>query len=81
MTHWKCLIVIAYLAVVWCAPLNLQWRNWKEKHGKFYTEISEEMYRRKVWSENQHFINEHNNNNNSFKLELNGFADMVGQNI
>ena len=77
MSCWKYSITVAYIALVWCAPMDLEWKNWKQEHGKFYMEESEEFYRRKVWSENLMFINEHNLQNNTFKLKPNGFADMV----
>ena len=77
MSCWKFSIIVAYIALVMCAPMDLEWKNWKEEHGKIYKKDSEEFFRRKIWSENLFFINEHNLQNHTFKLELNGFADMV----
>ena len=77
MRHWKCCIIMISLAIVWCNPLDREWKSWKEKHGKTYTKESEEAYRRKIWLENTHYINEHNKQNHTFKLIINGFADMV----
>lgn len=77
MSSWKFSIIVACVTLVWCAPMDFEWKNWKQEHGKFYREESEELYRRKVWSENLLFIREHNLRNHTFKLEINGFTDMV----
>lgn len=59
---------------------NKDWIIFKEKHNKSYKDPSEEIYRMKIFQENQKKIEEHNqkykNGAVSFRMQANQFADM-----
>lgn len=77
MICFKCSVLLINLALVYGEPPNLEWRNWKERHGKIYSDEEEELTRKHIWLENSRFIKGHNKQNHPYELEINGFADMV----
>lgn len=85
MYYWKCVadmkvLVMLYLTTLAAsAPLALEeeWQQWKQEHGKSYTNEVEESMRRAVWFRTYNLIQEYNEAGNSHQLGLNAFADMV----
>lgn len=76
----KVLVVLYITTLAASAPLALEeeWQQWKQEHGKSYTNEVEESMRRAVWFRTYNFIQEYNNEaGNSHQLGLNAFADMV----
>ena len=58
--------------------LDSEWDAWKTQHGVVYKDSEYEGRRRQVWEDNYNTIEEHNRGgNNTFKLGLNTFADLV----
>ncbi|EOX91528.1 Granulin repeat cysteine protease family protein [Theobroma cacao] len=56
------------------------YKSWLVKHGKAYNGIGEEEMRFDIFKDNLKFIDEHNSNNNrTYKLGLNKFADLTNQ--
>ena len=74
-----CLILCLATAAI-AAPLALEeeWQQWKQQHGKSYSNEVEESMRRAVWFRTYHHIQQHNNAaSDLYQLGLNAFADMV----
>ena len=71
------LFLLTCLTVVLSAPLDWQWNEWKQKHGRSYGNKTEEDHSRDIWINNFKYIMEHNRQQHPFKLGLNGYADMV----
>ena len=69
--------VLALAAQALGHSLAKDWKEWKSRHGKFYSDESEEALRRSIWLENTARIQEHNDGLHNFTLSLNQFADMV----
>ena len=57
--------------------LDTEWHSWKARHGVVYQDSTQEGQKRRVWEDNYHFIEEHNKGNQTYKLGLNRFADLV----
>ena len=57
--------------------LDTEWHSWKARHGVVYQDSIQEDLKRRVWEDNYHFIEEHNRGNQTYKLGLNRFADLV----
>jgi len=57
--------------------LPLQFKLWKEHHGKMYGSDEEHETRAKIWAENVKFIHEHNKKAKSYTVEMNHFGDMT----
>ncbi|KAB1998550.1 hypothetical protein ERO13_D12G071300v2 [Gossypium hirsutum] len=56
------------------------YKSWVIQHGKAYNGIGEEEKRFEIFKDNLRFIDEHNSNNNTtYKLGLNKFADLTNQ--
>jgi len=53
----------------------MEFNNWKVKYGKTYVNAQEELYRLKVYIENQLWIKE--NQGEEFTLEINQFGDLT----
>ena len=71
------LAVIALLCGGAHSLTDEEWEQWKISHRKSYQSIEVEESRRQVWTSNYKLIQEHNMKENSFKLALNHFADLV----
>lgn len=77
MNMMKTFLLFFSLAMVALSlPLEMEWDQWKQFHGKIYTEDDEPIHKA-VWFKNYRHIQEHNSQGHSFKLGLNEFADMV----
>ena len=72
--------ILFFLALAALSSANLQlkdeWEDWKREHGKSYADDLEESLRHAIWFQNYHYIEAHNTKE-SFKMGLNGFADLV----
>ena len=76
----KVCLILCLATVAISAPLALEeeWQQWKQQHGKSYSNEVEESMRRVVWFRTFHHIQEHNNDaSNLYQLGLNSLADMV----
>ena len=69
------LLSIASLAAA--LPLKDEWENWRREHGKQYLNELEESLHHAAWFQSYHHIQQHNQRENSFKLSLNEFSDLV----
>lgn len=78
---WIAMRIFFFLSIIFLASASLQLRNdweaWKREHGKTYADTLEESLRHAIWFQNYHYIEDHNKRE-SFKLNLNEFADLVG---
>merc|ERR1712212_836861 len=58
-----------------------EWAAYKQKHGKVYSNIMEEFYRMKVYSDNKVFVEKHNaehaEGKHTYTVALNKFADLT----
>ncbi|KAK9073390.1 hypothetical protein SSX86_007714 [Deinandra increscens subsp. villosa] len=55
--------------------VNEMFSSWLVKHSKIYHSFVEKAKRFQIFKDNVNFIQQHNSGNNSYKLELNKFAD------
>ena len=69
-------ITLSLVGVGISVPLDVEWLQWKQHHGKTYSP-EEEAKSWSIWSQNYHYIQKHNSENHPFKLGLNEYADMV----
>lgn len=64
--------------------LDKKWEDFKRVHKKMYTK-QEESRRKSIWLKNVHMVTNHNNETDnghrSFRLEINKFADMTGEDV
>ncbi|KAL9976062.1 hypothetical protein ACROYT_G013305 [Oculina patagonica] len=56
---------------------ELQWKAWKNFHGKSYATESEEDARKAIWKDNLMKIAEHNSQGRSHVLAMNHFGDLT----
>ena len=70
------LIALSIFTVVLSMPLEVEWNQWRQLHGKIYSD-EDEQKSKMTWLENYQYIQKHNSENHQFKLGLNEFADMV----
>ena len=71
------LIAVSIVTVAFSIP-ELEWHEWKQLHGKVYTEEAEPI-RQAVWHKNYQYVQQHNHQDHPFKLGLNEFTDTVRQ--
>ncbi|XP_054163590.1 procathepsin L-like [Oppia nitens] len=83
------ILVLGLLAIVSTQALAIsyrdvifeEWESFKVKHGKQYTDQSEENFRLKVFMENKHRIAKHNNRAanglKGYSLAMNQFGDLL----
>ena len=71
------LVVLSLVTAVISMPLEVEWNQWKQLHGKIYAD-EDEPKSKMVWLENYRYIQKHNSQDQPFKLGLNEYADMVG---
>lgn len=55
------------------------YEEWLVKQGKVYNALGEREKRFQVFKDNLRFIDEHNSENRTYKLGLNGFADLTNE--
>jgi C1A family cysteine protease len=55
-----------------------QFQSWAVEFGKSYTDLAEEGHRFLIWLDNWRMIQSHNSNDESWKMGLNQFGDMTG---
>lgn len=72
------IIVFSLITAGFSIPMEVQWLQWKELHGKTYT-LENEPVRRAIWFDNHQYIESHNSEGHSYNLGHNEFADMVCQ--
>jgi len=87
MSRLNSLILFCLIAYVNCVALSYkdiiveEWEAFKIKHGKSYTDKSEENFRIKIFMENKHLIAKHNqrasNGLKSYSLAMNQFGDLL----
>ena len=70
------LVTLGLVGAALSMPLDVEWAQWKQLHGKTYTDENEHRSRM-AWLQNYHYIQKHNSEDHSFKLGLNEYADMV----
>ena len=70
------LLVVSLITAAFSVPVEVQWLQWKELHGRIYT-LETEQVRKDIWFDNHRYIERHNNEGYSYKLGLNEFVDMV----
>ncbi|XP_038076260.1 procathepsin L-like [Patiria miniata] len=57
---------------------EIEWKTWKEKYGKKYDSMSEEVEKRSIWERNYVFINEHYSKlDRTFDLSMNEYGDQT----
>jgi cathepsin H len=59
--------------------LDHQWKNFKSRYNKSYSDLKEESRRLEIYAEKLSLIHAHNKNNKDFKLEVNEYADLTSQ--
>lgn len=73
--------IFFFLSIIVLTSARLQmkndWEAWKREHGKAYSDTLEESLRHAIWFQSYHYIEDHNKRE-SFRLNLNEFADLVG---
>ena len=74
------LIVVSLTTAVLPMPFEMNWLQWKQVHGKVYTEM-DEIISRDTWFKNYLYVEKHNREHHSFKLGLNEYSDMVSKPI
>jgi len=73
----RLLIVLATVISVTFATLDDDWVLWKSQYTKSYEDEATESVRRLVWEHNWRFVQKHNSEGHSFKVEMNAYADLV----
>ncbi|XP_075132322.1 cathepsin K-like [Leptodactylus fuscus] len=84
MMHLKKLVLILS-AVIACVLseelLDKEWQAWKTKHEKEYSDVRDEIYRRKVWEATWDKVQKHNQladqGLSKYRMAMNKFADMT----
>ena len=74
----KLLILFAVvIGVSFSATLDDEWKRWKTLYAKAYDDEPTESVRRLVWEDNWRFVQQHNSEGHSYRVEMNKFADLV----
>jgi len=68
-----------FLAVNFGGIVNQEWTAWKSKFQKSYVNAVEESYRYNVWLKNSEHIAKHNEEQHSYTLAVNKFADLTAK--
>ena len=74
------LLALSLVTAVISMPLEIEWNQWKQLHGKIYSD-EDEPKNKMVWLENYQYIQKHNSEDHPFKLGLNEYADMVSSSL
>ena len=74
----KFLILFAVvIGVSFSATLDDEWKRWKTLYSKAYDDEATESVRRLLWEDNWRFVQQHNSEGHSYRVEMNKFADLV----
>lgn len=73
-------MLIGILSTCSALPFEAQWEQWKKQHAKAYLNGKEEFKKKVVWAKNAKFIEEFNQEEHTFSLDMNHFADVVSIN-
>ena len=71
------LVVIVALSTCSAVPIETEWKQWKEKHGKAYLSGKEEFQRKITWGRNAEYIRNFNQGEHIYSLAMNHFSDVV----
>ena len=73
-----CLVVVV-VALSSCSavPIETEWKQWKEQHGKTYLNGKEEFQRKITWARNAKFVKDFNQGQHSYSLAMNHLSDVV----
>ncbi|CAN2391551.1 Belongs to the peptidase C1 family, partial [Pristimantis euphronides] len=78
-------LVLVFSAVISCVLsselLDQEWKAWKVKNEKEYSNFRDEIFRRKAWEETWHKVQKHNEladqGLSKYRMAMNKFADMT----
>ncbi|XP_044135701.1 zingipain-2-like [Bufo gargarizans] len=75
-----------FLVCTWASTFfDQEWSSWKTKYNKVYSYSKEESFRRKVWEENWHKVQEHNKladqGHSKYWMAMNHFADQTHEEV
>ena len=73
----KVLLLLSIVVLATTLPLQDEWENWKREHEKQYSSDMEESFHHAAWFQSYHHVQQHNQREESFKLGLNEFSDLV----
>ena len=65
------------IGVSFSATLDDEWEAWKSLYAKVYDDEATESVHRLVWEDNWRFVQQHNSEGHSYRVEMNKFADLV----
>ena len=74
------LLVLAVVSASSASPVETQWEQWKEQHGKSYLSGKDEFEKKMTWATNAKFIEDFNKEGHSYTLGTNHFTDVVSPN-
>ena len=74
------LLLIVVLSTCSALPIEVQWENWKKQHAKVYLNGKEEFQKKVTWAKNAKFVEDFNQEEHTYSLDMNHFADMVSIN-
>lgn len=75
--HLLVFLVLCSAFIVHASTVHKEWEQWKLQYGKNYSNTVEEQARKGVWIRNYHRISWHNQQQKSFSIAPNQFADLV----
>ena len=81
----KLLFFLAVICNIWSNVLSLdsnndlhgEWQAWKKQYQTHYPTMKEDNHRFEIWQSNYHKIEDHNNEESSYKLAMNKFGDLT----
>ena len=71
------ILLVFSCAIAQESHLEKEWKHWKLKYSKNYTNSANEEASKVVWVKNYNRIADHNQANKSFYIALNQFSDLV----
>jgi len=75
----KLLFLVAFLALASASKYSTLFTQWKQTHNKVYTTEQEHKHRLAVFSKNAKFVAQHDAKATGFRVGLNQFADLTGE--
>ena len=74
---YLCLLIVVVVTSCSALPIEEEWEQWKEQHGKSYLNGKEEFQKKVTWAKNADFIADFNQQEHSYTLAMNHFTDVV----
>ena len=75
----RTILVLTLIGLCMAANLETRFSEWMTNHGKSYVSEEERSYRMRVWAHNERLVKQFNQEEHSWKVGMNKFADLTNE--